>query len=108
MKEFGAVTSLVAQNAKSPGDLKSILSAGYLSLPCVQSLRPTLQWLHGPLVPRRRTPGRSVFYRGASDDETPRMDACAGDQWQVPLIVQAAQLFKIGPQIFQLAVAVKY
>ena len=30
------------------------------------------------------------------------------DQWQVPLIVQAGQLFKIGPQILQLAVAGKY
>ncbi len=30
------------------------------------------------------------------------------DQWQVPLIVQAAQLFKIGPQILQLAVGAKY
>ena len=31
-----------------------------------------------------------------------------GKQWQVPLIVQAGQLFKIGPQILQLAVAGKY
>jgi len=31
-----------------------------------------------------------------------------GDQWSVPLIVQVAQLFKIGPQILQLAVAGKY
>jgi hypothetical protein len=31
-----------------------------------------------------------------------------GKQWQVPLIVQAGQLFKIGPQIMQLAVAGKY
>ena len=31
-----------------------------------------------------------------------------GEQWQVPLIVQAGQLFKIGPQIMQLAVAGKY
>ena len=31
-----------------------------------------------------------------------------GEQWQVPLIVQAGQLFKIGPQILQLAVAGKY
>lgn len=30
------------------------------------------------------------------------------EQWQVPLIVQAGQLFKIGPQILQLAVAGKY
>lgn len=30
------------------------------------------------------------------------------DQWQVPLIFQAGQLFKIGPQILQLAVAGKY
>jgi hypothetical protein len=30
------------------------------------------------------------------------------DQWQVPVIVQAGQLFKIGPQILQLAVAGKY
>jgi hypothetical protein len=29
-------------------------------------------------------------------------------QWQVPLIVQAGQLLKIGPQILQLAVAGKY
>ena len=29
-------------------------------------------------------------------------------QWTVPLIVQAAQLFKVGPQILQLAVAAKY
>jgi hypothetical protein len=29
-------------------------------------------------------------------------------QWSVPLIVQAGQLFKIGPQILQLAVAGKY
>ena len=29
-------------------------------------------------------------------------------QWTVPLIVQAGQLFKIGPQIMQLAVAGKY
>jgi hypothetical protein len=31
-----------------------------------------------------------------------------GEQWQVPLIFQAGQLFKIGPQIMQLAVAAKY
>jgi hypothetical protein len=31
-----------------------------------------------------------------------------GKQWQVPLIVQAGQLFKLGPQILQLAVAGKY
>lgn len=31
-----------------------------------------------------------------------------GKQWQVPLIVQAGQLFKIGPQILQLSVAGKY
>ena len=31
-----------------------------------------------------------------------------GEQWQVPLIVQVGQLFKIGPQILQLAVAGKY
>jgi len=31
-----------------------------------------------------------------------------GEQWGVPLIVQAGQLFKIGPQILQLAVAGKY
>jgi hypothetical protein len=31
-----------------------------------------------------------------------------GEQWSVPLIVQAAQLFKIGPQILQLAVGAKY
>jgi len=31
-----------------------------------------------------------------------------GGQWSVPLIVQAGQLFKIGPQIMQLAVAGKY
>ena len=31
-----------------------------------------------------------------------------GKQWSVPLIVQAGQLFKIGPQILQLAVAGKY
>jgi hypothetical protein len=31
-----------------------------------------------------------------------------GEQWQVPLIVQAGQLFKIGPQILQFAVAAKY
>ena len=31
-----------------------------------------------------------------------------GEQWQVPLIVQAGQLFKVGPQIMQLAVAAKY
>ena len=31
-----------------------------------------------------------------------------GKQWQVPLIVQAGQLFKIGPQILQFAVAAKY
>jgi len=31
-----------------------------------------------------------------------------GEQWSVPLIVQAGQLFKIGPQIMQLAVAGKY
>jgi len=30
------------------------------------------------------------------------------EQWTVPLIVQAGQLFKIGPQIMQLAVAGKY
>lgn len=30
------------------------------------------------------------------------------DQWQVPLIIQAGQILKIGPQIFQLAVAGKY
>jgi len=30
------------------------------------------------------------------------------DQWSVPVIVQVAQLFKIGPQILQLAVAGKY
>ena len=30
------------------------------------------------------------------------------EQWQVPLLVQAGQLFKIGPQILQLAVAGKY
>jgi hypothetical protein len=30
------------------------------------------------------------------------------DNWQVPLIVQAGQMLKIGPQIFQLAVAGKY
>jgi len=29
-------------------------------------------------------------------------------QWSVPVIVQAAQLFKIGPQVFQLSVAGKY
>jgi hypothetical protein len=29
-------------------------------------------------------------------------------QWSVPLIVQAGQLFKLGPQILQLAVAAKY
>jgi hypothetical protein len=31
-----------------------------------------------------------------------------GEQWGVPLIVQAGQLFKIGPQILQFAVAGKY
>ncbi|MGE5089778.1 MAG: hypothetical protein ACM3QY_11680 [Candidatus Levyibacteriota bacterium] len=31
-----------------------------------------------------------------------------GSQWSVPLIAQAGQLFKIGPQILQLAVAGKY
>lgn len=31
-----------------------------------------------------------------------------GKQWQVPLIFQVGQLFKIGPQILQLAVAGKY
>jgi len=31
-----------------------------------------------------------------------------GKQWQVPLIVQAGQLFKVGPQVLQLAVAGKY
>jgi len=31
-----------------------------------------------------------------------------GEQWSVPLIVQAAQLFKIGPQILQFAVGAKY
>ena len=31
-----------------------------------------------------------------------------GKQWQVPLIVQAGQLFKVGPQILQFAVAGKY
>jgi len=31
-----------------------------------------------------------------------------GEQWAVPLIVQAGQLFKLGPQILQLAVAGKY
>jgi len=31
-----------------------------------------------------------------------------GEQWQVPLIFQAGQLFKVGPQIMQLAVAAKY
>lgn len=31
-----------------------------------------------------------------------------GEEWSVPLIVQAGQLFKIGPQILQLAVAAKY
>jgi hypothetical protein len=31
-----------------------------------------------------------------------------GEQWQVPLIVQAGQILKIGPQILQLAVAGKY
>ncbi len=30
------------------------------------------------------------------------------EQWSVPLIVQAGQMLKIGPQIFQLAVAGKY
>jgi len=30
------------------------------------------------------------------------------DQWQVPLIVQAGQLFKVGTQILQLSVAGKY
>ena len=32
----------------------------------------------------------------------------ASEQWSVPLIVQVAQLFKIGPQILQFAVAGKY
>jgi hypothetical protein len=31
-----------------------------------------------------------------------------GKQWQVPLIVQVAQLFKVGPQIMQLALGGKY
>lgn len=31
-----------------------------------------------------------------------------GEQWQVPLIVQVAQMIKVGPQIMQLAVAGKY
>ena len=31
-----------------------------------------------------------------------------GKQWAVPLIFQAGQMFKIGPQIMQLAVAAKY
>lgn len=31
-----------------------------------------------------------------------------GKQWSVPLIVQVAQLFKVGPQIMQLAVGGKY
>ena len=31
-----------------------------------------------------------------------------GKQWQVPLIVQVGQLFKVGPQIMQFAVAGKY
>jgi hypothetical protein len=31
-----------------------------------------------------------------------------GEQWSVPLIVQVAQLFKVGPQIMQLAVGGKY
>jgi hypothetical protein len=30
------------------------------------------------------------------------------DQWSVPVIAQVAQLFKVGPQILQLAVGVKY
>jgi hypothetical protein len=30
------------------------------------------------------------------------------EQWDVPLIIQAGQLFKIGPQILQFAVAGKY
>lgn len=30
------------------------------------------------------------------------------NQWQVPLIVQVGQLFKVGPQVLQLAVAGKY
>ncbi len=30
------------------------------------------------------------------------------EQWQVPLLLTAAQLFKVGPQIMQLAVAGKY
>jgi len=30
------------------------------------------------------------------------------DQWSVPVIAQVAQLFKIGPQILQLAVGAKY
>jgi hypothetical protein len=30
------------------------------------------------------------------------------DQWSIPVIVQVAQLFKIGPQILQFAVAGKY
>ena len=31
-----------------------------------------------------------------------------GENWSVPLIIQAGQLFKVGPQILQLAVAGKY
>jgi hypothetical protein len=31
-----------------------------------------------------------------------------GEQWQVPLIVQAGQLFKLGPQILQFAIGGKY
>jgi hypothetical protein len=31
-----------------------------------------------------------------------------GQQWSVPLIVQAGQLFKIGPQILQFAAAGRY
>jgi len=31
-----------------------------------------------------------------------------GEQWSVPLIVQAGQLFKVGPQILQLTLAGKY
>jgi hypothetical protein len=30
------------------------------------------------------------------------------DQWSVPVIAQVSQLFKIGPQILQLAVGAKY
>lgn len=30
------------------------------------------------------------------------------EQWSVPVVGQVAQLFKIGPQILQLAVAAKY